>query len=43
MDVELLGKIRIVRTYQHNLPMCLSKITQKSVSNHAQAGLAPSY
>ncbi|XP_041348939.1 F-box DNA helicase 1-like [Gigantopelta aegis] len=31
MDTELGGKIRIVRTFHNNLPMCLKKIREKCV------------
>ncbi|XP_067683797.1 F-box DNA helicase 1-like isoform X2 [Haliotis asinina] len=38
-DVELMGKIRIVRTFHHNIPMCLSKISAKCVSDLRQADI----
>ncbi|KAK7101829.1 hypothetical protein V1264_020153 [Littorina saxatilis] len=37
LDNELMGKIRIVKTYHHNLPQCLHKIREKAVSNVASA------
>nr|KAG5711393.1 hypothetical protein BaRGS_025820 [Batillaria attramentaria] len=36
-DVELLGKIKIVQTYHHNLPQCVTKIRQKSIRDETQA------
>lgn len=36
-DVELLGKIRIVQSYHHNLPQCINKIRQKSIRDTTQA------
>ncbi|XP_046546224.1 F-box DNA helicase 1-like [Haliotis rubra] len=38
-DLELMGKIRIVRTFHHNIPMCLSKISAKCVSDLRQADI----
>lgn len=39
-DIELAGKIRIVKTYHQNLPMCISKILQKCINDLTQAGVA---
>ena len=38
MDAELLGKIRIVKSYHHNLPVILSKIQSKCVRDVRVAG-----
>ncbi|XP_053378014.1 F-box DNA helicase 1-like [Mercenaria mercenaria] len=37
MDNELLGKIKIVKTYNHNLPLHIRKIESKSVRDARQA------
>lgn len=37
-DNELLGKIRIVKTYDQILPACMSKIREKTVRDLTQAG-----
>lgn len=37
MDNELLGKIKIVKTYNHNLPLHIRKIESKSVRDERQA------
>ena len=38
MDTELLGKIRIVKNYHHNLPVVLNKIKSKCVRDIRTAG-----
>ena len=38
MDTELLGKIRIVKNYHHNLPVVLNKIKSKCVRDVRTAG-----
>ena len=38
MDTELLGKIRIVKNYHHNLPVVLNKIKSKCVRDVRMAG-----
>jgi len=38
LDVELQGKIKIVRTYHHNLPTIIAKIRSKCVRDDRQAG-----
>lgn len=38
MDNELLGKIKIVKTYHHNLPVLIGKIESKCVRDERQAG-----
>ena len=41
VDTELAGKIRIVRTFNHTLPRCLSRIRQKCVHDISTAGTSP--
>ncbi|XP_048257505.1 F-box DNA helicase 1-like [Haliotis rufescens] len=38
-DVELMGKIRIVKTFHHAIPMCLTKISAKCVRDIRQADI----
>jgi len=38
MDSELLGKIKIVKTYNHNLPLLIRKIDSKCVRDERRAG-----
>ncbi|XP_064604992.1 F-box DNA helicase 1-like isoform X2 [Liolophura sinensis] len=37
MDLELSGKVKIVRCYQHNLPTCINAIQWRHVSDEAKA------
>ncbi|KAJ8302398.1 hypothetical protein KUTeg_021385 [Tegillarca granosa] len=37
-DAELCGKIKIVRTYHHNLPTCINKILSKTTGDQKTAG-----
>lgn len=39
LDVELLGKIQIVKTFANNLPMCITKINQKCIHDITQADI----
>lgn len=38
MDLELGGKIKIVRCYQHNLPRCIDAIQWRYVPDETKAG-----
>lgn len=37
-DMELLGKIKIVKTYHHNLPVSIHKILARTVKDLNTAG-----
>ncbi|XP_076469328.1 F-box DNA helicase 1-like isoform X1 [Babylonia areolata] len=37
MDVELLGKVRVIRSFVHNFPRCANRIEAHTISNIQQA------
>jgi len=42
-DAELMGKIKIVRTHNHNLPVYINKILSKHTRDQRTAGITVYY